>query len=107
MTDADVLAPLDWHTISCQCDRKHATTGDCPNPATRRVEIHALGDCNRPDLNPFGNHVMLLCDACLAAEKRATAHKLDRLARYGIPICTSCGAPRAAVTDVIREDQPL
>lgn len=107
MTDAQILEPLDWHTVTCQCEHTHRVPGGCPNTATRQVEIHSLGDCNRADLSPFGNHVMLLCDPCLAHEIRMQTRMIERLTRYGIPICTSCGAPIADIGDVIRENRPI
>lgn len=107
MADADILEHLDWHTVACQCEHTHRTPDGCTNTATRQVEIHSLGDCNRKDLNPFGNEVLLLCDACLHVQVSMTANMIKRLTEYGIPICTSCGAPLADVGDVIRENRPI
>lgn len=106
MTDNDVLAQLDWTTVHCQCENELCPTG-CTNPATRHVEFHAVGDCNRIDLQPAGNYVMLLCARCLATLTEVIDQQRQRLNRHGIPTCGPCGAPLVERTDWIREDHPL
>lgn len=53
------LAALDWGGITCQ------SGAGCTNRASYVVHLHAVDECNDPDLDPFGNTVEILCIACL------------------------------------------
>lgn len=112
MTDNDVLKRLDWQTITCQCEihdcRHHCRRRQpCTDQAIRRVEFHAIDNCNDPELGEFGNHVALLCVPCLMALARNVTAHLKRLNKYGRATCLGCGAPVAKVDDVIREIEEL
>lgn len=43
------LAALDWGGITCQ------SGAGCTNRASYVVHLHAVDECNDPDLDPFGN----------------------------------------------------
>lgn len=108
MTDNDVLTPLDWHTITCQCEAHNCRHRQpCTDKAIRRVEFHAIDNCNDPELGEFGNHLALLCVPCLTALARNVTAHLKRLNRYGRATCLSCGAPTVTLEDVIREIEEL
>lgn len=109
MSDIDAIAHLDWGTneVRCQCENELCKPHGCRNKATRHVEFHAVGDCNRVDLQPFGNYVMLLCDHCLATLTQVIDQQRHRLNRHGIPQCGPCGAPMVERADWIRENRPL
>lgn len=91
------LDALDWHTYTCQC------THGCRATATHVVHIHAVGRCDDLGLSPDGNRVELRCHTCTRLLAADVSRKLARLTRYGLPVCDTCGAPLAAVGDVIRE----
>jgi hypothetical protein len=102
--DIEALAPLDFHEIACQCP-SHAD--GCTNRASFAVAIHAIGRCNQPGLDPYGNRVEILCLWCLATLRVEIGEKLARAARYGIPSCDGCGSPLASIDDVVRGVRPL
>ncbi len=87
--------------IKCQC------VCDCQEPAVFRIEEHMVGHCNRPEFEPFGNLVHLLCMGCTMQLRAKAIYLLNQVipaARLlGVPaICFSCGAPIADLRDVIR-----
>lgn len=110
MTDNDVLAHLDWTTVTCQC-QQHACVqaGGCKNPATEHVEFHAIDHCTKgsDELNPFGNYTFLLCMPCLEDLAATVGDHIARLNRYGLKTCITCGAPIAELKDAIREVNDL
>ena len=94
----DAIAHLNFFEIGCQC-----TEHPCPNRATHIVEIHAIDRCNEAGFDPFGNRVELRCFACVVALRQKVAEQLGAARadtrRYA---CKGCGAPVAAVGDVVR-----
>ncbi|MGV0793040.1 hypothetical protein [Mycolicibacterium sp. XJ1819] len=110
MTDNDVLAALDWQTLTCQCEITHHCphkTKPCTNRANRQITFHALDHCNNPELGQFGNYVFLLCETCLYVLATNVNAHLARLNAYGRAICLSCGAPVCQIDHVIREIEEL
>jgi hypothetical protein len=110
MTDNDVLTQLDWTTITCQCEITHHCTHrnkPCPNPATRRIEFHAVDHCNTPELGEFGNYVFLNCEPCLNTLGLNVEAHIKRLNAFGRAICLTCGAPIAQIDHIIREIEAL
>jgi hypothetical protein len=93
----DALAALDWHEITCQSD-----TG-CSNRATHVVYRHAVDKCNRPDLDPSGNIVDILCINCVRSLKAQLLEQVDQIARCPGGYCLTCGAPVHKLTDVMRK----
>ena len=101
----DSLARLDWQDYTCQCPQH---PDGCQNRAAFAVAIHAIGACNRPGLDPFGNRVEILCLWCLATLRVEVADKLRRICSYGgIPSCEGCAAPLVCIEDVVRGIKPL
>ncbi|KLO31597.1 hypothetical protein ABW16_01830 [Mycolicibacter heraklionensis] len=92
----DVLARLDWQTLTCQSAR------GCKNPAKYAMEIHAIDCCDAQATNDFGNVVVILCKPCYAALIRDTNRLLGKLAYFGRPHCMTCHAPLRATTDALR-----
>lgn len=99
----DAIAHLDWNTIACQCP-SHRTP--CNARATHLVRIHALHACNQPGLY-YGNRVELRCYECLLRLIAEVSYRLDKLRQWGIPCCSSCGAPMVTVGDVVRSWEEL
>lgn len=99
----ETLTALDWGTYRCQCEHGHT----CDAPATHIVHIHYIDRCNNPDADPYGNRIEIRCGTCLARLRTEIAESLARLTPWGRPACQGCGAPIAAVEDVIREVIPL
>ena len=103
-TPAELLEPLDWTVYACQCP---VCAGKCPNRATHVVAIHALENCNGPDLDPFGNRIQIRCYECTLKLQRHVAHRLAALAMDGPLACPGCGAPVASVSDIVRSVSEL
>lgn len=95
---AETLSALNWDTCACQC-----TAHSCAQPARYVVHVHALHRCNTPGLDPFGNRVQIRCEPCVRRLQAEVAQKLARLKPWGMPPCETCGAPIAALSDIIRE----
>ena len=71
----DALAALDWLEITCQSE------AGCTNRATHVVYRHAVDECNRPNLDPSGNIVDILCVGCVRSLKAQLLQQVDRIAR--------------------------
>lgn len=95
---AETLSALNWDTYRCQCVHGHT----CTETAGWVVHIHAIDACNQPGLDPCGNRVEIRCGSCVARLRTEVGEKLARLSPWGRPACQGCGAPIAAVSDVIR-----
>lgn len=93
----DILARLDWQTITCQRQDK-----PCSNPARLAVEMHAVDCCESLATNDFGNVIGILCKPCYAALIRETNRYLYKLGIYGRPHCRDCLAPLRTTTDILR-----
>ena len=93
----DALAELDWHQIACQSE------AGCANRATHIVYRHAVDGCDRPDLDPSGNIVEILCISCVRAVKAQALRQVDRMARCPGAYCLTCGAPVHKLSDVMRK----
>jgi hypothetical protein len=91
----DALAALDWHEMTCQCE-------SCTNPATHIVYRHAVDECNRPNLDPSGNIVDILCVRCLRRLKAEVLQQVDRISRCPGGYCLTCGAPVDKLSDIMR-----
>lgn len=110
MTDNDILAPLDWTTVRCQCEQQDCTkAGGCRNTATEHVEFHAIDHCNNTtdEVNAFGNYVFLLCHPCLETLAAVVDQHIARLNVHGRATCLTCGAPVRQLSDAIREVKTL
>ncbi|ABL03952.1 hypothetical protein OSH39_22445 [Mycobacterium ulcerans] len=92
-----VLVALDWQTLTCQSD------AGCTNRATHVVHTHALDHCNRPNLDPFGNVIDILCGDCLGRARAAALVRVNRLGRSSGAYCLTCGAPLSDPGDIIRD----
>lgn len=92
-----VLVALDWQTLTCQSD------AGCTNRATHVVHTHALDQCNRPNLDPFGNVIDILCGDCLGRARAAALVRVNRLGRSSGAYCLTCGAPVSDPGDIIRD----
>lgn len=86
------LAALDWGGITCQ------SGAGCTNRASYVVHLHAVDECNDPDLDPFGNTVEILCIACLWHVEAKVLLQVGRLTRSPGAFCLTCGAPVRAAT---------
>ncbi|MBW0015646.1 hypothetical protein [Mycobacterium sp.] len=92
----DALAALDWHMITCQSEAR------CTNQATHVVYRHAVDECNRPNLDPSGNIVDILCISCVRSLKAQLLQQVDRIARCPGGNCLTCGAPVHKLSDIMR-----
>jgi hypothetical protein len=90
------LAGLDWSVITCQCAH------GCWRPARYVAAFHAVDHCGCSGVNQDGNLIQILCGCCLSTSRVAVTVYVRRLSRRGRPACRSCGAPIAAVGDVLR-----
>jgi hypothetical protein len=97
----DALAELDWHEIACQSE------SGCANRATHIVYRHAVDDCNRPNLDPSGNIIDILCISCVRAVKAQVLKQVDRMTRCPGAYCLTCGAPVQKLSDVLRKTVQL
>jgi hypothetical protein len=95
-TETDFLRQHDWHSVACQCPEHR-----CHNRARFVVHIHAIDRCNDAGLL-HGDRVELRCDPCVLGLYRAVGQRLRRYRRDPLQ-CPTCGAPLAAVSDVVRE----
>ena len=93
----DALALLDWHEITCQSE------AGCANRATHIIYRHAVDACNRPDLDPSGDIVDILCISCMRAVKAQVLQQVDRMTRCPGAYCLTCGAPVHKLSDVMRK----
>lgn len=91
------LAALDWGGITCQ------SGAGCTNWASYVVHLHAVDECNDPDLDPFGNTVEILCIACLWHVEAKVLLQVGRLTRSPGAFCLTCGAPVREPTDIMRD----
>jgi hypothetical protein len=91
------LAALDWQEITCQSE------GGCTNRATHVVYRHAVDECNRPNLDPSGNIVDILCISCVRSLKAQLLQQVDQIARCPGGHCLTCGAPVHQLSDVMRK----
>ena len=94
---SDPLAEFDWHEIECQSE-----TG-CTKRATHVVYRHAVDECNRPNLDPSGNIVDILCISCVRSLKVQVLQQVDRIARSPGGYCLTCGAPVLKLSDIMRK----
>jgi hypothetical protein len=87
------------HTLQPICSAQRVSTGiTCGAPAVAVAEIHAVDGCNQMGLNPDGDLVETLCQACLATVQWAMAayvgDKREMASRCGThPVCSTCGRP--------------
>jgi hypothetical protein len=93
----DTLAALDWRGITCQSE------AGCTNLATHIVHVHAVDNCNDPNLDPFGNIVDILCGVCVRLVEVEVHLKVGQLTRRPGTHCLTCGAPVHEVRDIVRE----
>lgn len=98
MTQANTLAALDFYDIACQCPVHR-----CTEHARYVVHLHAIHACNSAGLDPFGNRIQIRCESCTRRLQLEVAQKLRALRPWGHRPCEGCGAPIAAVGDVVRE----
>lgn len=115
IADTTTIEHLDF-TPSCTCEAHslcgHRPGTECGDEAAFIVTVHLIHACNRAETDTYGNEVGPLCKACL---DRLTAAVTDMVAtatrianRIGIvPSCFTCGCPVTAVSDIIRDVQPL
>jgi hypothetical protein len=94
---SDALAALDWLEITCQSE------AGCTNRATHIVHRHAVDQCNRPNLDPSGNVVEILCIGCVRRLKAQVLQQVDRINRCPGGYCLTCGAPVHKLSDVMRK----
>jgi hypothetical protein len=92
-----MLVALDWRGITCQSGI------GCTNRATYIVSLHAVDECNRPQLDPFGNTVEILCIACLWRAEAEAVLQVGRLGRHAAASCLTCGAPVTELSDIMRD----
>ncbi|OSC42646.1 hypothetical protein [Mycobacterium decipiens] len=93
----DTLAALDWRGITCQ------SAAGCTNRASYVVHLHAVDECNHPDLDPFGNSIEILCIACLWHVEAETQLHVGRLSSSPGAFCLTCGAPVRELNDIMRD----
>lgn len=91
------LAALDWRDITCQGEV------GCTNRADFIVHLHAVDECNHPQLDPFGNTVEILCIACLWRAEAEVLLQVGRLRRHSGASCLTCGAPVSELSDIMRD----
>lgn len=91
------LAALDWRDITCQ------SGAGCTNRADFIVHLHAVDECNHPQLDPFGNTVEILCIACLWRAEAEVLLQVGRLRRHSGASCLTCGAPVSELSDIMRD----
>lgn len=93
----DTLAALDWRDVTCQ------SGAGCTNRADFIVHLHAVDECNHPQLDPFGNTVEILCIACLWRAEAEVLLQVGRLRRHSGASCLTCGAPVSELSDIMRD----
>lgn len=98
---SDALAPLDWHEIACQSE------AGCTSRATHIVYRHAVDQCNRPNLDPHGDMVEILCVSCMRRLKAQVLQQVDRISRCPGGYCLTCGASVQKLSDVMRKTVQL
>lgn len=84
--------------------------GPCDRIAVWRIRFHFVNHCeavccehHQARRDEDGNHLIPMCASHFEQMRQEVAAHVWRLNRHGRAICTSCGAPIACVTDVIRE----
>jgi hypothetical protein len=97
----DTLSILDWHQITCQSD------AGCKNLATHIVHLHAVDECDNPDLDSSGNLIGILCIGCVQALAGQVQQRVGWLNRHPGVQCLTCGSPVRAMKDVLRAVAPL
>lgn len=94
--DDATLTYLDWGNYSCQWWR-------CYQSAVNEVHTHVVNSCNNRDhTDVFGDTIHLLCAQHTTELKTAAQRRINRLNRFGRPMCTTCGAPLADAEDIVR-----
>ena len=94
------------HALQAICSAQRVSTGTtCGAPAVAVAEIHAIDGCDQMGLNPDGDLVETLCQACLATVRWAMAtyvgDKREMASRCGIrPACSTCGRPTGYLRSV-------
>jgi hypothetical protein len=90
------LAALDWHDFTCQ------SNSGCTNRATHVVHRHAVDECDRPNADPFGNFVDILCIGCVRTVKADALQQVSRYARFPGAYCLTCGGPLNKLNHIMR-----
>jgi hypothetical protein len=92
------LAALDWNEITCQ------SPAGCTSRATHIVHRHAVDGCNRPNVDPFGNIIDILCIGCVHVLKTEILRHIDRISSHRSDVyCLTCGTPVHKLSYVIRK----
>jgi hypothetical protein len=97
----DTLSGLDWHHITCQSD------AGCKNLATHIVHLHAVDECDDPDLDSSGNLIGILCIKCVQVLISQVEQRVGWLNHHPGVYCLTCGDEVREVTDVLRTVSPL
>src|ERR1700752_5316396 len=93
----DALAALDLQETPCQSE------SGCTKRATHVVYRHAVDECNRPNLDPSGNIVDVLCISCVRSLKAQLLQQVEQIPRCPGGYCLTCGAPVHQLSDVMRK----
>jgi hypothetical protein len=83
-----------------------STDKTCGAPAVAVAEVHAVDACDQMGLNPDGDFVETLCQACLATVRWAMATYVDDIremaSRRGTsPVCATCGRPTGYLRSIL------
>ena len=93
-------------TLRPICSAQQVSTDiTCGAPAVAVAEVHAIDECNQMGLNPDGDLVETLCQACLVTVQWAmdmyVRHTREMASRCGTrPACTTCGRPTGYLRSV-------
>ena len=97
----DTLSNLDWHDITCQSDL------GCKNPATHIVHLHAVDECDDPDLDSSGTLIGILCIGCVQTLSMQVQQRVGWLNKHPGVYCLTCGDEVREINDVLRCVSPL
>lgn len=70
------------------------------------MHVHAVGNCNDPNLDPFGN-ISTSCGVCVRLVEVEVHLKVGQFARHPGTHCLTCGAPVHKLRDIVREVMAL
>lgn len=78
----------------------------CGAPAVAVADIHAVDGCDQMGLNPDGDLVEMLCQACLETVRWAMATYVDdrreiASRRGASPACATCGRPTGYLRSIL------
>jgi hypothetical protein len=66
------------------------------------VHIHAVDECDNPDLDSSGNLISILCIGCVQILAGQVQQRVGRLNRHPGVYCLTCGSQVRETKDVLR-----